>query len=332
MHIFCLTLLGLGHTSIAHADTPSHTIPTPTFVKEKASPDSTALFNIDRIAGCHGAREKARDNIVPANGILNEPRFENEKWIPSIFSVPKLQKATCVLDDEPIGVQEYYEEPMSYTGYLMKEYECACAECWDEKGQSVDEDEIIASATEKDKKEYAVYEKKRQEEIAQATKQHQKYKAEYQQWLQLRKEHMSPEAIRITISPQKDIPAGQLSIYHFSWDISSFCGDVDHADRKDLVAKQFSHPPISAGTSLHIWLDGADTDLSWGIVLHNTEQQIDADMQAIMQTTRELIEHNQQVKYENRIPLQTAPKHLNGRIFETQDARSSSILDQCCAC
>ena len=165
-----------------------------------------------------------------------------------------------------------------------------------------------------------------------ATKQHQKYKAEYQQWLQLRKEHLSPEAIRITISPEKDIPAGQLSVYHFSWDIYSFCGDVGHADRKDLVAKQFSHPPISAGTSLHIWLDGAETDLSWGIVLHNTEQQIDSDMQAITQLTKEIIEHNQQVKYQNRIPLQSLPKNLKERIFETQDARSSNIIDECCAC
>ena len=325
-------ILGCGNFSRAHADTPENNIPKPIFLQEKTTKNTEGIFDIVRIAGCHGEQEKAKKNIVPATGILKEPIFHNEKWIPSIFTVPTLQEPTCILDDDPMGVQEYYAELISYEAFLMQDYECGCAECWDDKGQPIDEETIIAAATEKDKKAYAEYSKKRNKEITIAKEQHQQYKAEYENWIQLRQEKMSPQAVRITISPKKDIPAGQLSIYNFSWYITSWCGDTDNAERQNLIAKQFSHPPISAGTSLHIWLDGANSDLSWGVVMHPKEELIANDIQSINESSRKIMEQNTEREYQNRIPLKKIPDSLKNHAYETPDARLNTIFDECCAC
>ena|GEM_PF-6392152 len=332
--LISLVFLGIGSNFEAQAAEQSpNDIPTPTFVSSKKQTETRSVFDITRIAGCYGDKEKSKSNVISAEDVLKEPTFQSERFSPSIFTVDTLGKPVCVEDDEPLGLVSYTGYMMSFNDYLLKDFECGCGSCWDESGQDISEPEIISAATGQDKQEYASYVLKRKQEIMQAEQVHSAYRADYHSWLQKRSEFLSPRSLQITISPEEDIPAGTLSIYNFIWYVNAWCGDTNHAERKNLYAKQFQHPPIAAGDQLTIWLDNVDVDLSWGVLLHSAESSAASDIQSVIRAPREIVEGNLKRKSGQRhISIQGLPEDLQPRGYETPKARSSEINNECCAC
>ena len=328
--------VSLGAFSIASAQDINHfegvnnSIPSPVFSHRLATSPTSGL-NIERIAGCHGDVSAARQNIISSEKRLKEPLFDNEKHTPSTFGLDDLGEAACLTDDDPVGLQAYDPEVMTIESYFYDEFFCGCGTCsTGEFGESFPDTELTERLSDKQKTDYAVYTKKRTEEIEIAKKEHQEYETDYQSWQAKRTKALGPASLRITITPQEDLAEGTLTIYNYSWFQYRWCGSLSDANRENLQTKKVDHPAIKAGESLDIWLENVNLDLFWGVLRHTPESTPEQDFQQLEKTNKEAIK---QGDYESP-PLyyRALPEALKGRILETQSGRSEMIIDDCCSC
>ena len=103
-----------------------------------------------------------------------------------------------------------------------------------------------------------------------------------------------------------------------------FCGDTNQAHRINIQSKEFSHPPVKKGEQLTVWLDNANTDISWGVVLHNQEH-----------TSKEIIkqiEEEADRRQKEGLDPEGVPEPLKGKMIETGPGRAADLSDDCCAC
>ncbi|MAA78112.1 MAG: hypothetical protein CL916_02545 [Deltaproteobacteria bacterium] len=307
------------YVSNAQAEENNH-IPTPIFA-HSPSVQTQESMTIERIAGCYGNLNEARSNIRSPKGLVQEPLFHYGSYSAGILDITT---PSCILDDNPKGVQPLNMSTMIFEDYLFGLFHCGCAECYIDEENSFPSDEVLNHATEEHKKDYAKYKIQRDKEVVQGKIIHEKYKADYKRWSDIREEKLKNESVRITITPDQDIPEGTLTIYNFHWQVWSWCGDTERVNRLDIQSKGFPHPAVKKGELLTIWLDDANTDLSWGFVLHDKE----TSSQEIM----EQIDGEAQRRYRESLPPEGLPERFKGDVMETEPGRAADIMDECCAC
>ena len=312
--VFFLSL----YTSSAQADDKN--IPTPKFVHSRTKKAENFL-TIDRIAGCYGNLDEARNHVRAPKGILQEPLFHYSSYTEGVFNITS---PSCITDDKPAGIQPLNMGTMSFEDYLFTQFECGCGDCYIGEDISFGSDEIMTHATEKHKKDYDLYKIQRDKEVAEGKIIHEKYKTDYNRWSKIREEKLTNKSIRITISPSQDIPEGSLTIYNFYWHVWSWCGDTSEAHRINIQSKEFPHPAVKKGEQLTVWLDNANTDISWGVVLHNKELSSEEIIQQI--------EGEAEYRQQKGLPPEGLPEQLKETMIETEPGKGADLRDDCCAC
>ena len=312
--VFFLSL----YASSAHAD--DKTIPTPKFVHSRTE-KSDNFLTIEWIAGCHGNLDDAKGQVLAPKDILQEPEFLYSSYTKGVFNVPS---PSCVIDDNPSGVQPLNMGTSDLEEYLFTEFNCGCGDCTISEDITFGEDEIMAHATEQHKKDYATYKIQRDKEVAEGKVIHEQYTADYSRWSKIRDEKLTNKAIRITVTPSQDMAEGTMTIYNFYWQMWSFCGVINSANRINIQSKEFSHPAVKKGEQLTVWLDNANTDISWGVVFHNQER---ASQEII-----NLIEEEADRRQLEGLDPEGVPETLKGVIMETGPGRAADLSDNCCAC
>jgi hypothetical protein len=221
----------------------------------------------------------------------------------------------------------------SLWAYAEQVYECECGNC-------VDGDEHFASyeirdrITDKIYKDHDAYVLQREKEIQEAKKQYQLYIDDYNAWNKTRASELSPLAIKMQFTPEEDIAAGYFTAYNFVWIEARYtCDSLDRAERFELNARTFAHPPIKAGQSLDMWFEDVDISLSWGFIFHTSKEAADVDLERIQERTENIrLEHNKE-SATDLLPLRSMPPYLEGRVYETPKAKSSQYMSDCgCSC
>ena len=293
---------------------------------------SKETFQINRIAGCYGDIETARKKIVAPSGLLRDPYFSEDEYRPSVFAFQK-ENPVCVLGNQPHEVQSYEGHIDSLWDYAYADLNCECGDCYGENDRSFPDSELNSNITAEITQKYAVYVERRKKEIKKGQENHQRYMEDYQVWHNKRTTEMSPVAIHMRVTTDKDIPAGSLTVYNFVWQEFWGCEGLYSAQRERLQTRIVQHPPLKAGESLDIWLENVDINLSWGIVMHDKQQDVLLEQQAIIEHAENVQMNNEAKERENWLPLRTLPAFLDGRIYETPHARSTISGSDCgCSC
>ena len=183
MSLASLLVLNLSLSSAIAEDI---SIPNPIFVRTR-SLRAQDFMTIERIAGCYGDLDEARNNIRVSTGILQEPRFQSSSYTKGVFDITT---PSCILDDNPIGLRPLNMSTMNYENYLFVQFDCGCGDCSIDGENYFGEDKVFEYATEQHKKDYATYKTKRDKEVAAGTVVHEKYKTEYERWSNIRKEKL----------------------------------------------------------------------------------------------------------------------------------------------
>ncbi len=305
--------------------------------KVRQNKQAASAMRIDRIAGCYGAVAAARERILPAEGNLKEPKYQ-ETWVQGaagpissfeagVFSLSPASNSACVIDDEPLGVLESTQQVQDLSQYLSERYDCACGDCYDaEQDASYGEDELESRATNADRKAYREYEAKRSVEFAEAKKLYAEYVSEYKRWKQERAEMLHTPSVRVAITATTEIPAGTLAVYSYRWTEDRWCGDLRSVGRAALAQRRIQHPVVPAGQTLEIWLENVDLTLAWGVVVNRDPARLDDDFR--------LLEAEAGRRAEGTItPLDGLPGPISGRAFETPGkGTSAEISNDCCSC
>lgn len=309
------------YVSSAKADEEKSNIPTPIFLHTHSSKEQKSM-TIERIAGCYGDIDEARNHIRSPKGILQESIFQYNSYTRGVFDITE---PSCILDDSPNGVQPLNMITMNFEDYLYTEFGCGCGECAIDENTFFEENEVLAHATEEHKKSYAKYKEQRDKVVAKGKVIYEEYKKDHKRWSDIREKNLKNESIRITITPSQDMPEGTLTVYNFHWQVYSWCGDPHQVNRVDIQSKGFQHPAVKKGEQLTVWLDNANTAISWGAVFHGKELS--------SEDVTKQIEGEAQYRYqENLPPFDGFPEKLKGTMTETEPGQAANTLDECCAC
>ena len=303
-------------------------VPKPVFVVEKTSviPSGLQQMTVDRIVGCVGELETARNHVQSFENRLVEPKFRTKSYTKGIFS---FVQPTCVLGDKPEGREEFTDFVMDFELYLYQVFNCTCGSCYvpsstDDSEDVFDEDNVFQRVTPKIQSEYAVYKEKRTKEVNSSKEQYNLYVKEHDAWIQQFKTQIHDESVRISITPRYDMTQGVVTLYAFRWQHMSWCGDTTDISRQDIVHRTVELPPTAKGQTLHIWLHGVDSQLSWGAVLHKNDSS-----ETILS---QILQEAEQRKEAAASDLYGLPKALEGRAIELPPGTTSNIHDECCGC
>lgn len=291
---------------------------------------SGILLDIERVSGCFGALEQARQNVKDSTGLLVEPFYQNGQYVKGTFA---LAEPTCILGDQPVGKAAFVNDLMDFEYYMFEEFDCGCGSCmiYDPKaeygvGETFDEGEALERATEQHKKEYLVYEKQRTQELVTHNTHYKVYEKDQRAWSARYSAEIKTESVRVSITPSENLKSGVVTLYAFVWEHSMWCGDTGSISRTKLVSREFALPPIARGETAHIWLHDVDSQASWGAVLH----QDDSTDSILLQIQQEADRRNG--LQEPQKDLYGLPPALQHRATELPPGTNSIIYDECCAC
>ncbi len=315
------------HDVVLQADAPESGTLNGTW-RMMSSPEGSEAMRVDRILGCFGDRDRARQRVLDPKGMLSEPTFEGTSFKPGVFDKAPLGEAACVIDDEPEGQESFDMTVDNWDTYLQNSiFECGCGDCYLFSGDGpptlVEDPE--AAATDEHRAQYAEYKTQQTERVAKAKVAHNEYAANYGAWKADRAGTLKTRAVRVAISAEKKIPAGRVSVYQYDWSEYRWCGDLNEATRGELVEWRVDHPAIPAGRTFELWVDGVETSHSWGVVHARDDAGLDAALEAIRGEAE--LRHGQQTD-----PAHGLPASLTGRAVETSLGSTASMIDECCAC
>lgn len=282
---------------------------------------------VTRIAGCHGALDRARDTVLDFKGILEEPRYQTTSFTKPVMAVSALGEASCVTDNQSVGLADFDEQLMTFDLYLAYEvFDCRCGSCYDKSGNPVGDD-VAELATEEHRQEFARYAEKRRVEIEQRSTTHQQYVQAHAQWTAERSSTLRNPAVRIAVTPSSDLPAGSIGVYSYDWYQYSWCQDVSKASRAEFSQREVPHPAVPAGHTLELWVEGVDLRRTWGAVTPQPGAQGDLaeDFERIKQASEERLSPDSP-------PYDKLPASVQSRAAESSKGTSSVEMDECCAC
>ena len=302
-------------------------IPEPVFIVEESK--GTQAWNIERVAGCFGDLKEARGNVLPAVGRLAAPLYQTSSFTKGVFA---LTEPTCILGEQPEAKASFTDFVMDFETYLFNfVYECGCGSCYtldpDAEygvGEEFGEDEVLSRVTEQHKKDYAAYKARRTPEVAANKVQHGLYSTEYDDWRKRYESSIHDESVRISITPDKDMTDGVVTLYNFNWEHQMWCGDTSDVRRQGLQNRTVNLPTLKKGETVHIWLHNVDSQLSWGAVLHSKD-----DAESIVPTLEREAERRLGSSESDVYGL---PPDFQGRAVELPPGTKALINDDCCAC
>ena len=322
-----------GFANEGAKDPKSLSIPEPVVVLSDEivkTQSSGTLLGIERVSGCFGALEQARQNVRPPEGLLVEPFYQSGQYVKGSFA---LVNPTCVLGDRPVGKAAFVHDLMDFEYYMYAEFECGCGSCmmYDPKaeygvGETFDESEALERATEQHKKEYLVYKKQRTQELATHNRQYKVYEKDHRIWSARYSAEINNESVRVSITPSENLKSGVVTLYAFVWEQSMWCGDTASISRTKLVSREIVLPPMAKGETAHVWLHDVDSQASWGAVLH----QDDSTESILRQIHQEADRRNDLPGFQQ--DLYGLPPVLQHRAIELTPGTNSIIYDDCCAC
>lgn len=291
---------------------------------------SGTLLGIERISGCFGALEQARQSVKHPDGLLVEPFYQNGQYVKGAFA---LTDPTCVLGDQPAGKAAFVNDLMEFEYYMSEEFDCGCGTCviYDPKAENgieetFDESKVLARATDQHKKEYVVYKKQQTKELEAHNVQYKLYEKDQEAWSARYSAEIDKESVRVSIGPSENLKSGVVTLYAFVWEHSMWCGDTGSISRTKLVSREVALPPIAKGETAHLWLHDVDSQATWGAVLHQDDS-----------TESILLQLHQEAERRIGLPgfqqeLYGLPPSLQHRAIELAPGSNSIIYDDCCAC
>ena len=285
-----------------------------------------ARLEIDRIGGCTGELEKARDTILPASGTVAEQQYHLDRFTSPVLHERLATDSVCVVDDQPGGIVDFFPYVESFDDYMFNLFECGCGSCFLESGEEFTEEDVEQYITKAHRKEYKQYVKKQTKIVEAQRAIHEEYVATYQQWQKNKEARLEKPAIRVAVTATTDIPAGSIELYQYKWEQYSWCGDVGSGSRNELKRYPVQHPSVAAGETLEIWVEHVETSLEWGALMSNDGvEQRERDFQLIIE---EANLRSQLFKE----PLRGLPEQLSDRAIETTLGQMAIIADDCCSC
>jgi len=291
---------------------------------------SETLLGIERVSGCFGGLEQARQNVKASANLLVEPFYQNGEYIKGTFA---LTEPACMLGGQPTGKVAFVNDIMDFEYYLYREFDCGCGSCmtYNPKAEGVveesfDEGEVLARATEQHKKGYVAYKKQRTKELEAHSVQYKLYETDQGAWSAKYSAEIDKESVRVSIAPSEDLTSGVVTLYAFVWEHSMWCGDTASISRTKLVSREVALPPIAKGETAHLWLHDVDSQATWGAVLHQDDSTESILLQLHQETERRIgLPGFQQDLY-------GLPPSLQNRAIELVPGTNSIIYDDCCAC
>ena len=301
----------------------------PVFVVEKAKP-SASTWGIDRIVGCTGDLETARGNVQGSEGVLVEPKYNTSSYTKGVFA---MTDPTCVVGDPPTSKDVFNDYVADFDGYLYDLFECECGSCYVSDptaeyglGDSFPDGDWEEYVTEEHKKSFATYKENRAKELAVSKVQHELYSSDYDAWMQKFETKLHDESIRISLTPETDLADAVLTIYSFTWEHHLWCGETQEFGRSAVDHREIQLPTLAKDQTLHIWLHGVDSQLTWGAVLNqgdSTEsivQKLEADPIQSLKTDA------------TSSDVYSLPSSWKGRAIQLPPGTGSNISNTCCSC
>ena len=289
--------------------------------------DGASGMTIERISGCHGERDAARNRVLGHKGVVAQPELRGDTFIPGVLDSSAIGPAACVTDDEPTEMDEPSVEILDFDFYIATEaFECNCGSCHDPaSGKWFDEGELDDMITPAHRSAYERYRIERTAEVARNRIAHADYSANHNEWLAKRSATLTQSAIRIQVTAEQAMPAGRLAVYTYDWSQYSWCGDTSEAQRGSMDHWTLDRPALAAGETLEVWVDGVDVRRAWGLVVGNDEAGLKRDVAAIEAESARRKEAGEG-------DMRALPASVKGRAAETSDGASASVIDECCSC
>lgn len=287
---------------------------------------NSAGITIERISGCHGERDAARNRVLGHKGVVVQPELRGDTFTPGVLDASAIGVAGCVTDDEPTEMDALYDEILELEFYMALEvYECNCGQCVDlETDKWFDESEMDAMTTPAHRAAYERYRIKRTAEVAKNRIAYAGYSANYNEWLAKRSATLTQSAIRIQVTVDQPMPAGRLAVYTYDWSQYSWCGDTSEAKRVSMDHWTIERPALAVGETLEVWVDGIDVRRAWGVVLGNDEAGLQRDVAAIEAESERRMQSGEG-------DLRALPASVQGRSAETTGGASAYVMDECCS-
>jgi len=288
---------------------------------------ASAGITLERISGCHGERDAARNRVVGHEGVVAQPELRGDTFTPGVLDARAIGGAGCVIDDEPTEMDSLNDEILDFDFYMAWEvYECNCGQCVDlATDKWFDESEMDAMITPAHRSAYERYRTERTAEVAKNRIAYAGYSANYNEWLAKRSATLTQSALRIQVTADQPMPAGRLAVYTYDWSQYSWCGDTSEAKRVSLEHWTIARPALAVGETLEVWVDGVDVRRAWGVVLGDDEAGLQRDVAAIEAESERRMQSG-------KGDLRALPASVQGRSGETNGGASANVIDECCAC